>query len=60
MKTIEKKQYVTPKLDVVLVELEEGIAQTSVMPGANPSSNAWEEGGSGSLSGSGDFEDGAF
>ena len=35
MKTIEKKQYVTPKLDVVLVELEEGIAQTSTVLG-NP------------------------
>lgn len=49
MKTIEKKQYVAPKVDVVLVELEEGIAQTSgaANPGTNPSSNAWEEGDSG-------------
>ncbi len=29
MKTKQKKEYVSPQIDVILVELEEGIAQTS-------------------------------
>ena len=29
MKTNQKKEYVSPQIDVILIELEEGIAQTS-------------------------------
>ncbi|WP_165294833.1 hypothetical protein [Sphingobacterium sp. SGR-19] len=48
MKTNQKKEYVAPRLDVILVELEEGIAQTSgVDAGSNPSSNPWTEGDGG-------------
>lgn len=53
MKTNQKKEYVAPRLDVILVELEEGIAQTSgaAAPGANPGSNDWEEGAGGTGTG---------
>jgi len=48
MKTNQKKEYVSPQIDVILVELEEGIAQTSgANAGANPGSNGWEDGANG-------------
>ncbi|MBD1423723.1 hypothetical protein [Sphingobacterium chuzhouense] len=45
MKTKQKKEYVSPQIDVILVELEEGIAQTSgVDAGASPSTSGWTQG----------------
>lgn len=50
MKETTKKEYITPTVDVVLVELEEGIAQTSgggsANPGSNPRVGDWSDGGS--------------
>ena len=48
MKTNQKKEYVSPQIDVILVELEEGIAQTSgVDAGSTPSARGWTEGAGG-------------
>lgn len=46
MKTMKKMEYVSPALEVVLVELEEGIAQASGVtgPAATPSSTGWGDG----------------
>ncbi|HLT86376.1 MAG TPA: hypothetical protein VKZ57_02230 [Sphingobacterium sp.] len=49
MKTIKKMKYVSPTLEVVVVELEEGIAGGSgaAAPGTNPGSNDWGDGAGG-------------
>ncbi|MBD1427332.1 hypothetical protein [Sphingobacterium arenae] len=47
MKTIKKMKYVSPALEVVQIEMEEGIAGGSpgaVAPGTTPGSNDWGEG----------------
>ncbi|WP_187444052.1 hypothetical protein [Sphingobacterium phlebotomi] len=46
MKTIKKMQYVAPALEVVQIEMEEGIAGGSgaAAPGTNPGSNDWGDG----------------
>jgi len=42
MKT--KEIYVTPTLDVEVIKIEQGIAQTSSgAPSATPTSNGWDE-----------------
>jgi len=46
MKTIKKMKYVSPALEVVQIEMEEGIAGGSgaAAPGTTPGSNDWGEG----------------
>lgn len=45
MKTNQKKEYVSPQIDVILVELEEGIAQTSgVDANSTPAARSWTQG----------------
>lgn len=50
MKTIKKMQYVAPTVEVLEIEMEEGIAGGSgaAAPGTNPSTNGWETGTGGS------------
>lgn len=49
MKTKQKKEYVSPQIDVILVELEEGIAQTSGVANAPaPEIDGWTGGQGGS------------
>ncbi len=54
MKNVEKKKYEAPALEVVLVELEQGIAAASVTLGggdsttpAQPQVNDWQDAGVG-------------
>ena len=56
MKTIKKMKYVSPALEVVHIEMEEGIAGTSpgggaAAPSATPGSNDWGEGTGGTNNG---------
>jgi len=55
MKTIKKMKYVSPALEVVQIEMEEGIAGGSATPGASPQvdghgtgtpSSGWSDDGS--------------
>lgn len=56
METIKKMKYVSPTLEVVVVELEEGIAGGSAAPGANPQVDDYGTGtGSSGWSDDGDF-----
>ena len=45
MKTNQKKEYVSPQIDVILIELEEGIAQTSTVTNTTPQVNDFGDGG---------------
>lgn len=49
MKTIKKMKYLAPNMEVLEIEMEEGIAAVSpgngvANPGTSPGSNGWEEG----------------
>lgn len=51
MKTKQRQKYEAPKVEVIVVELEEAIANTS--PGADAGVDPWENGGGGSGIGEG-------
>lgn len=53
MKTIKKMKYQAPKVEVLEIEMEEGIAGGSgaAAPGTSPSSNDWGEGAGGTGTG---------
>lgn len=52
METIKKMKYVAPTLEVVQIEMEEGIAGGSgADAGATPASNGWTEGAGGTSNG---------
>lgn len=52
MKNSEKKVYVAPSMEVLVVELEQGIAAGSgATAGATPESNDWGTGTGGTVNG---------